>query len=478
MRPAPTKIQQPKPGNIPVMYAPTRPKRRKAYELLALTIPALSCVQLSVIGRLYASEVMLILLLPLLLRQNPNPFAKPWVRKTMVMGLLWLAALVATDTVRATRFDDFARGWSRIVVTLLSLIAISLLIETDRRRMVMFAVGLVLGYTLTYIFSPTVEAQAQPWKFGVGIPITLAAALLATWLYSRRFSTGAALTMLAIALLNGYMGHRSQAGVCLMTAVFITVQSRKTTRRSRLSWRHAVLLVILAASGFGCVKLYEYAAGGGLLGETARQLYEWQSEGTLGLFVGGRSGVFAGITAIAESPWLGHGSWVTDSDITLRSSGVLRESGYGTMGQMAVQDNVGMLHSHLVGSWVEAGILGAAFWVWILALDARRLAALYQSKESLTPLIAYFGILLGWDILFSPFGAERRFVTPYYLILLLSFSPMRRRTRLPQMGTTAPNFRDFAARRFIRIRHSAKEPSARLPGRQTTLKSHDGPNIG
>jgi hypothetical protein len=443
------------------MYAPTRPKRRKGYELLSLLIPALSCVQVSLIGRLYASEVILILLLPLLLRQNPNPFAKPWVRKTMVMGLIWLGALVATDIVRATAFADFARGWSRVVITLVSLVATSLLLERDRRRMVMFAVGLVVGYTLTYFINPSLEAQAQPWKFGVGIPITLATALAATWFYSRGFPTGATLAMLAIALVNGYLGHRSQAGVCLMTAVFIAVQSRKSSRLSGPGWRYAILLVILAASGFGCVKLYEYAAGEGLLGETARQLYEWQSEGTLGLFVGGRSGVFAGITAIAESPWLGHGSWVTDSDITLRSSGVLRESGYETMGRSAAQDNAGMLHSHLIGSWVEAGILGAVFWGWILSLDARRLSALYQTKEVLTPLIAYFGMLLGWDILFSPFGAERRFVTPYYLVLLLSFSQVRRRTRLPQMSPIPPHFRDLAARRLLRIKESVNPSDLR-----------------
>jgi hypothetical protein len=378
----------------------------------------------------------------------------------MLLGLLWLAALVATDMVRATAFDDFARGWSKVAVTLVSLIATALLLETDRRRMIMFAAGLVVGYTLTYLLNPSVQAEAQPWKFGIGMPVTLATALAATWMYSRGSPAGAALTMFAMALINGYMGHRSQAGVCLMTAVFITVQSRKTTRRSGLGWRHAVLLVILTASAFGCVKLYEYAAGEGLLGDTARQLYEWQSEGTLGLFVGGRSGVFAGVTAIAESPWLGHGSWVMDSDITLRSAGFLRDSGYGTMGQMAVQDNAGMLHSHLVGAWVEAGILGAVFWAWILSLDARRLAALYQNKEALTPLIAYVGILLGWDILFSPFGAERRFVTPYYLVLLLSFAQLHRRTRLLQMSPIR-NARDLAARRPLRTKESVNPPEER-----------------
>jgi hypothetical protein len=404
---------------------------------------------------------MLILLLPMLLRQNPNPFAKPWVRKTVVMGLLWLAALAATDVVRATRFDDYARGWSRVVVTLLSLIALTLLLERDRRRMVMFAAGLVVGYTLSYFFNPSVYAEGQPWKFGFGVPITLTTVLAATWLYSRGSRTGAALSILAMALINGYMGHRSQAGVCLMTAVFITVQSRRTRRQSALGWRHAALLVTFAACGFGGLKLYEYAAAEGLLGDTARQLYEWQSEGTLGLFAGGRSGVFAGVTAIADSPWIGHGSWVLDSDVTLRSAGILRESGYGTMGQMAVQDNAGLLHSHLIGSWVEAGIFGAVFWAWILSLDARRLAALSQTRETLTPLIAYFGMLLGWDILFSPFGADRRFVTPYCLVLLLSFSQVRGRIRLPQMSQIRPTFRDPLLRRSLRIKESVSPSDLR-----------------
>ena len=69
--------------------------------------------------------------------------------------------------------------------------------------------------------------------------------------------------------------------------------------------------------------------------------------------------------------------------------------------------------------------MGAVFWVWVLSLPIRGMAMLIRTNEILTPLFAFFGFLLIWDILFSPFGAELRIMTPYYIIVMMSFLPPR-----------------------------------------------------
>jgi len=76
-------------------------------------------------------------------------------------------------------------------------------------------------------------------------------------------------------------------------------------------------------------------------------------------------------------------------------------------------------HSHLFGAWVEAGVLGAVFWLWTLALVASVLPRLHRLADGRVALVAFLGVSFLWDIVFSPFGAERRLVVPFYLVVFL-----------------------------------------------------------
>ena len=95
-----------------------------------------------------------------------------------------------------------------------------------------------------------------------------------------------------------------------------------------------------------------------------------------------------------------------------------RQAGY-----IAVpEDEEGLIpaHSHLLGAWVEAGLMGAVFWAWILSLPVRVLIKPHGMMDYLTPLMAFVAFLLIWDIFFSPYGAELRFLTPYYVVVMMT----------------------------------------------------------
>jgi 4-hydroxybenzoate polyprenyltransferase len=49
-------------------------------------------------------------------------------------------------------------------------------------------------------------------------------------------------------------------------------------------------------------------------------------------------------------------------------------------------------------------------------LAARAIAATYRSNDACSALFAFLVCSLLWDLLFSPYGAERRIVTPYYIV--------------------------------------------------------------
>jgi O-antigen ligase len=169
------------------------------------------------------------------------------------------------------------------------------------------------------------------------------------------------------------------------------------------------------------MRVYERVARDGLLGTAAQVKYERQVSG-LGLILGGRPEILASLSAIRDSPIIGHGSWARDPKYVLQMNAELQSYGmqpYGFhTGSTALPDLIPE-HSHLLGAWMEAGFFGTLFWFWALGLAIAVLSRLYLLRDRMTPLVAYLGLLLVWDILFSPFGAERRLLIPFYLIVLL-----------------------------------------------------------
>ena len=96
--------------------------------------------------------------------------------------------------------------------------------------------------------------------------------------------------------------------------------------------------------------------------------------------------------------------------------------GYDETQAIAYTDELSVLiptHSFLFGAWVNSGLLGAVFWFWITAFCTKLLLVMYKTKDPLTPVVAFVGINMLWNILFSPFGAETRIYTAYSIVLLM-----------------------------------------------------------
>lgn len=223
------------------------------------------------------------------------------------------------------------------------------------------------------------------------------------------------------------MGYRSYAGICFLTAVYLFIQwlwNIKDKQKVKFTSKNLLLIVLACiAASFIFLKTYEHMAQQGILGEKARQIYEQQVSGELGLLIGGRSEILVSCRAIMESPIIGHGSWAKDYRYANELIYLKRMLGY----YPGKSNDLGLIpsHSHLFGAWVEAGIVGAVFWVWVLSLPIRGMVMLIRTNEMLTPLFAFYSFLLIWHILFSPFGAELRFMIPYYIIVMMSFLPPR-----------------------------------------------------
>jgi len=400
--------------------------RDRFVDMLVLSIPIMRFVEFKIVGRLFLTEIILICLLPLLLFNNRTLLTTPLPKMMMLLLSVWLAGQIATDLIRHTPFADFMRGWAKIGITLVNFSALYILIFGNRRRIVLFAIGLALGGILCYYFNPNVYAADYPWKFGVGESLTWLLIISTCGVKARWFLLRISIISFAIAV-NLYMGYRSLAGICFLTATYVFFQwlwVLKDAKKIKLSLKNLMVIGLACfAASFMFMKTYEYMARRGILGEKATQIYEQQAHGSFGLLIGGRSEILVSMLAIIDSPIIGHGSWAKDYRYDNELIYLKRVLGYYP-GQ---PNELGLIpaHSHLFGGWVEAGILGAVFWAWVLSLPIRGMAMLIRTKEVLTPLFAFFGFLLIWDIFFSPFGAESRFITPYYIIVMMSLIPPR-----------------------------------------------------
>jgi len=404
------------------LQAVSAPWGGRLTDLLVFIIPVSQFVELNIVGRLFAPDILLLTLFPIVLLSKSHVLKQRMPRRFLVLGLTWLLAQVMTDVVRATPFEDCARGWAMIVFTLTNFAVLYVLLFQNARRIVLYTLGGAVGGIVTYFLNPSVFATAEPWKFGYGFEVTVFLVLLATWAHVRSKNWGAAAILILVAALNVNNGARSLGGTCFLTAVFLMMQQVARIRRDqglRVSFAGALVgFALLALAGSGFLRIYEYSAANGLLGESAAQKYEIQSAGRYGMLMGGRTEFFVGLEAALDSPIIGHGSWAKDWRYADRVESLRQDAGYGSTG--GADSWLIPAHSHLVGAWVNAGILGAIFWMWVLSIPVRALSQLYATAQSLTPLIAFFALVLIWNVLLSPYGAEERFLTPYYVIVMMS----------------------------------------------------------
>lgn len=399
--------------------------RATVLDVWAVAVPAVSFVEITFLGRLLVSELLMLVLLPWLLR-TPDRLRVP--RWFLALWGGWFLSQIVTDLVVESAFADYSRGWAKILFTLINFAAILTLVSTPRRAR-LFAFGLAAGGILGYLIVPQtyIFAAADPWKWAFAVPVgfSLAAVLSGTNGARRRWLAVGAFA--AFGALNLRLGFRSLGGVAILTAGYLLLQvlvgRRSPVRRPSMA-RAVVGLLFCLAAALAILRIYDAAAAGGLLGPDAHAKYLAES-GSLGVLIGGRSEILASTQAIMDSPFLGHGSHAKDPTYGLILNQRLSSLGYQAF---VIGGDVIPAHSYLLGSWVESGLMGGLFWLVALVLAVGLLATLYAVRLPISPLLVFSTTLLVWNILFSPYGNLQRLYGPYGIaICLLGLHELRSR---------------------------------------------------
>ena len=406
-------------------------ERLQSIEVFILLLGIFSSFYVNVIGQLYISEIILILLFPFLWIRNRGVLLQERLTgRILLFGFLWFISQALTDLIRATPTSDMLRGWAGIIVLLISFGSLYMLVDQKIRRIQFFILGFAMGSLIATPLQPHPYFADEPWKFGFATPLVFLLLLfisytcggniqcLKKWVMPILFWGG----------LTIYLNARALGTVTILMALVLWLRTRKTGELllTRLSVRNIIVGGLIFGLAFwGVSNIYGYAAQAGYLGEKARWKYTQQSSGQWGLIIGGRSEILVSTRAVADSPWIGHGSWAKNPVYRLYMYQLLIDLGYYEQSEEAIKRFIGSsdiipTHSHLFQAWVWAGILGAVFWIVILGVLIQAFIASNRFPNPLYIFVVFITVAAVWDIFFSPFGSVMRMRWATQLVILLT----------------------------------------------------------
>jgi hypothetical protein len=388
-------------------------------DIATFILATLWFLEVQVVGRLFVIELLFLLItLSVVLSKTRRQKLPPFIKQVVILAAFWLIAQIATDVYRGTPFEDYARGWAKIFFFTSNVVAIWHVTAMKERRILLFIAGYYIGELLGLIWFPNVYYEGgRWWKFGFASPVTTLMTLASLKARSKLLSV---IVLIGLSAFNLLLDFRSLAGACVAAAILTSYAglapgsqaarragwSRATLFLKRLSWTALAAIVVTAF-----LRLYRSAETielGAVVGEGSRYGVERNP-------LYGRMEALVGLKAATDSPLIGHGSWAKNIEYALLAQSIAIDVGKQT--GPVVEDLI-PTHSYLIGGWVEAGIVGAIFWLFVFVHGVKALRKSLRVIPNLVPIVSFMLINFLWAVLFSPFGAQARITAAFNIVLV------------------------------------------------------------
>jgi len=397
-------------------------------DVLAFLIGLGSCFTLKIIGDIPICELILIPSLPLLFTMNPHRLRLRQRRIGVILSLmfLWLLGQIVTDVYRSTASRDWLRGDANIVFFILDMIGLAILLKGNMRRQMILFFGLAIGLGLAPILEPSLfTGEGTALKFGYAWTILYLATLASCHFYRRRQYFLAGLFLIGDIIFNGLHNFRTVTltmfvATCLVLPIIPEkIGQFRILPKGQTPARVLTVLGIALISGALTGKVMTTLAASGLLGAEAQWKNQQQTSAGWGILIGGRPEIIVSARAVMDSPILGHGSWAKDPKYVAMLNEIEAEYGMQVLDPQG-ERYAGLIpaHSHLMGAWVNAGIVGAIFWIYILVSTLKSIVRASLARIPVKPVYVCLLTLLLWDILFSPFGGLRRVTVSFFIVII------------------------------------------------------------
>lgn len=406
-------------------------------DILCLLIPITQALKVQFLGVIPGSEFLALLLFPFCVAMHRDRIWKNKMKALLALIACWFSAQLLTDIYRRTELIDMTKGLAAIGVFGVDLILLSVLLNTNQRRLITFGIGTIIGTSLTIYLAPNHSPIPDAdfninWKFGYTFVFTPIVMLLGCYFYGkRRYGVALGLAVSAAAV-NLFFNARSSALIAILSGVIILPllgsKSLRPVKRGPVTsstyGRGTRIIRILLLVGCAAVTaaaanwVYSYSASSGLLGEEAQSKYEQQSRGKYGVLVGGRPEVLIEGQVVGDSPIIGHGSYAKDAKYAVMLNDILVDTGYNKEGGPIDDSDRIPVHSYVMQTWIWAGLFGVLFWFYAFWITIRALFELSTSNLKFLPFYALQIMSFLWAIIFSPFGEDCRMSAAYMLAVI------------------------------------------------------------
>lgn len=397
-------------------YAESKPRSQEylGHKIAAAFIGLSTPVQLQWFGILHASEVLLAMVAVWALATHladGDFFCRPVMTLLGFLGATTLAYIV-TDLTLGTDSQNLLRGWARNLFLGSNFIGLYFLCRRNAANILIYAI--TSGSGMLAFFG--VSGQwLEDWKFGASAPVTLLMAGLVP-LVPRGGVWLGSLALVAVGLLHLALDSREIGGNCLLAGVLLLARWSSLLRLRTLS---QAMLGALALTGV-CATLYVSILTDDQYGQRRQFSNAWRT-----------ASLITAASAISNSPWMGNGSQASNFELQSRYDSIFAErTGVRYRGQ-PTDSSTFFPHSQILQAWLEAGIFGTAFFLYLgwNLIRAAHWCIFLRRLDAFSVLFTFCLLRAIWHLAFSPFAGLARLDVALAAVIVVVMDLERRRRR-------------------------------------------------
>lgn len=395
--------------------------------LAMFVIGLVSSQKVNLFGEVFIGEVFCLLVLIFnakAIRMPPNG--------RVLLGLLfvWFFAQFVSDIINQTEVVKALKGMLAPVFVAMILLGLTTAFYQRFQYLPIYLLGVFVGMWLSRLIGSEYYLS-NPWKWGLGYSIALC---FFTWIHfyckagRNVYLIIGAVAYVVVCLVNS---SRSMAIIMLLASMMALLSARIKLlpfyRNLVVSSNGGLKLLFLIFLGIfvvdrAMVGLFSFGPFLELLPLADAAKYSAQAASEWGAILGGRTELLVSLEAFWDSPLWGHGSWAEDPYYVYSRLDKVDAAGGMLTDLKTAENNIQSFliptHSYLMGAVVWGGIFAGLFWLKVISLS---ISGFLNEKVMASPLLLYIAIGMIWNILFSPFGADARWLSSvllwFYLLM-------------------------------------------------------------
>ena len=317
---------------------------------------------------------------------------------------IYLISQLYSDLYSAISLPNFIKGLSRsIFLALSAFFAFYILkdIEPGKERFRTLIYLYLFSYVIVFLFQKnfyTIDVNNPVntiWKFGIAIPVSFFLISLSS---IAKNSFILFVTCFLVGILNIILDARIWGLIFLITSfliILLTFFRIINVKRNIYSFLTVNFLSISISLIFFFTTLKFFLP---LMPKAAFVKNSLQlSNGEINMIISSRSETFAAFQPSTETFFYGHGTWTP------------------------ISSAIAGPHSHIMQAFFEHGFFAAFFWIYIILIIIylNWLEFLKPTKDNY--LFYLFSFFLLWDILFTPFAGNHRFISLFYFSIIILY---------------------------------------------------------